>query len=239
MSDSSRQSDRSTIARSEVERIVREVISRFAARQPSSNGAAAPLPSAGRLLVQERVVTVATLANRLQGINEIALARGAVVTPAARDLLRENNIHVSHSTAPNPAWQGARQLVLAVAATAYEPAALSAALARRSIRIEQIARVGLTGVIDSLIERIALGGERALLLTGEPEVAVCLANRRRGVRAVACGCHSSAKRALRKVAANLLVIDPRGKSSHELSQIAEELSANQLHCPAEYASQLG
>jgi hypothetical protein len=58
------------------------------------------------------------------------------------------------------------------------------------------------------------------------------------VRAVACGCAASTRRARSRIAANLLVVHPRGKSVHELSKMASELCSTSGECPPAYAERL-
>lgn len=75
----------------QIDWIVREVIRRLREQGIGASGADAS-SDRGELAVNERVVTTATLADRLAGVAQVRVAKGAVVTPAARDLLNENRI---------------------------------------------------------------------------------------------------------------------------------------------------
>jgi hypothetical protein len=84
-----------------VERIVQEVIRRLTAggwtvsAQPVT-GAAVPA-SQSELVLQERLVTLATLQGRLAGVTRVIVPRRAVVSPAARDELRAQSIELERN----------------------------------------------------------------------------------------------------------------------------------------------
>lgn len=73
------------------ERIVREVLRRLVAMgigvQPLHG-------EASELVLAERVVTLATLAGRLAGVGRVVVGARAVVTPSARDQLRDSGIEL-------------------------------------------------------------------------------------------------------------------------------------------------
>jgi hypothetical protein len=189
----------------DIEQIVREVLAKLGTDvrpQP-------PLPSADRLELRDKLVTLATLENQLTGIRSLVLPRGAVVTPSARDELRVRRVQVSYAAGTS---QPAVKLVLGVAdleqsAVNLDVASFADALARDFVAIERVAATGLAGVVAELADHAARGGRPALLLTGRPEAAACLANREHGVRAVGGRDPSGMKRAIVEVAANFLAVD--------------------------------
>jgi hypothetical protein len=76
-------------------------------------------------------------------------------------------------------------------------------------------------------------------LTTEPAVALCLANRQRGVRA--CQAHDvqTVCDAMNSVAPNLLVIDPRTRGPFEVLRITRNWArAGARPCPAEHQAYL-
>ncbi len=108
-----------------LERIVREVLAalgaeaggsdgtaqdRAPAQAPASPKAASAVPAApqarivssreGELAIPERVVTATLLEDRLQGIRRLLVRPGAILTPAARDLLRQRQIVVTYGPVP-------------------------------------------------------------------------------------------------------------------------------------------
>ena len=78
--------------------------------------------------------------------------------------------------------------------------------------IEQLARSGLASVIEELGDEVRKGGKLGLLITGAVDLALCLANRRAGVRAVRGAESECVRRAVESIGANLLVLDLAGKS---------------------------
>jgi hypothetical protein len=77
-----------TPTQEQLEWIVAEVIRRLGAAQvtdPAANGA---------LVIDDALITLSTLQGRIHGVSSVRVARRAVVTPAARDELRENGIEL-------------------------------------------------------------------------------------------------------------------------------------------------
>ncbi len=79
-----------------VEYVVREVIRRLTADGRFVPHNAAPTsPVAQReLTVTDRLVTLATLQDKLEGITQITIARRSVITPAVRDELKQRMIEL-------------------------------------------------------------------------------------------------------------------------------------------------
>ena len=78
-----------------VEYIVREVIRRLKADgQFAAGGSAQPVVTARELHLTDRVITLASLQGRLDGVTEVTTARNAVITPAVRDELASRKIRV-------------------------------------------------------------------------------------------------------------------------------------------------
>ena len=78
-----------------VEYIVREVIRRLKADgQFTASGSAQPAAAARELHLTDRVITLASLQGKLDGVTEITTPRNAVITPAVRDELTSRKIRV-------------------------------------------------------------------------------------------------------------------------------------------------
>ncbi len=173
----------------------------------------------------------------LADANTIQLAHGAVITPAARDYLKQRGITISRGTADGPRQAPARAhaLVLGVAEAKYDPAIVVSHLRKRAIHVEQLARTGLASAVQEMCDAIALGGQRGLLLTAETTATVCMTNRRRGVRAAAANDSAAADAAMQSIAANLLVIDPLKAGTFQLQRMAERLSQAEVNPSATLA----
>ena len=74
-------------------------------------------------------------------------------------------------------------LVVGVADTPFDPAALVRMVAPLAGGIERLAKTGVATVVAEVAEAVTKEGRLGLVLSGQPHVAACLANRQRGVRA--------------------------------------------------------
>ena len=73
----------------EFERIVQEVIRRL---QALANADSAVAGSSSRLVLTDRLVTLAKLDGKLSGVSTLVVPAKAIVTPAVKDELRDRNI---------------------------------------------------------------------------------------------------------------------------------------------------
>lgn len=225
----------------DLEAIVREVLQRLYAtnndsvpRVPADAGGSQP----GELTLSNRVISLAELKGKLASVRYLRVPAGAIVTPAAHDELRQHGIEIrfqpSTSHLATPA-----NLVMATSLTDYCPATLVHALRRDGIAIEQVARTGMTQVVESLADQTTRGGRLATLLTDESAPALCLANRRPGVRAVLASDPKSTDKAVQGVGANLLIVEPRTQSLASLRRtLAKFVQDGPRPCPVHYLAAL-
>jgi hypothetical protein len=238
----------------QIEGIVRDVLARLQAngrptaeiaKQSASTALETDVPTgrsrATGLVLDEAVVTLAALEGRLDGVREVAVRAGAVVTPAARDVLRDRGVVLSRNgDAASSDLPGASEVVIGVAGCRVEPVNARRLKEVVGMPVELLARVGLIDVVREISEQIVLGGKKGILFTTEAAAALCLANRRRGVRAVAASDAREVDRTAASVGANLLVIRPEGLTTwNQLSIAREFVNCGQVKCPAEYADSLG
>ncbi|MSQ97348.1 MAG: hypothetical protein EXR98_22735 [Gemmataceae bacterium] len=206
-------------AKVDIEQIVRQVLrqldgSSIAARPTVAD---APVSASGELHVSEPVVTLSHLKGQLDGVKSVAVLPAAVVTPAARDLLKLRGIELTRSQ--KAAKQPSSAVVLAAAETDYDAAGLTRMLTQQGISTERLAQCGLIAVVDELVDAVARGGKIGVLLTRQTAAALCLANRTRGVQAVLATSAEAIRSARSTFGANLLVLEPKGKAVHELAGI--------------------
>jgi len=181
----------------------------------------------GRTLeLTDKLVTLATLENRLSGIDRLTLRPSAVVTPAAADLARARGVKIVRSTATAAPQVIRGTLALGIAdcdgAENLDAPALIAVIGKSGFAVERIANTGLAIVTAELMDHVAKNGRPAVLLTSRPATAVCLANRCSGVRAVGGKHAGHLREAIDEAGANLLVVDPTSMSAFELRRLATE-----------------
>jgi hypothetical protein len=210
----------------DIDEIVREVLAQLRSdvpvktlktnKAPHPVGPASPIKKTAtettheRLELTDRLVTLATLENRLSGIRHLVVRTGTVVTPSARDALRARSVQLSYAATVAAA---VTTLVLGMADLGTnekkdETAAFVEVLTREGLYVEQLAATGMASVVSELADHAARGGRATVLLTAHPEVAVCLANRYPGVRGVGGRDLSNVRRAIGDVAANFVALDP-------------------------------
>lgn len=193
-------------------------------------------PSAPHALVlTQKLIALADVEGRVPKGGAVAIAGQAVITPAARDYLRAQQARIETQAAPaKSGGTGAarRDVSLAAAVGTGRGAAaqsvlvelpdrLASLLAKSGLAVQHIPHVSLPGTVAELAESVALGGSLGVLLTDEPAAAICLANRRRGVRAAAAANLEELEAAWAAIAVNLLVLNPRGTSSWQLIRLAQ------------------
>ncbi|MFN9913214.1 MAG: hypothetical protein ACK53L_11550, partial [Pirellulaceae bacterium] len=76
----------------EIEQIVRRVLGQLLAEAGGSSVSDTPTGRPGELVVSDRLVSLASLPKDLSGVQRLSVDPRAVVTPAARDRLRQANI---------------------------------------------------------------------------------------------------------------------------------------------------
>ncbi|MHB8901679.1 MAG: RpiB/LacA/LacB family sugar-phosphate isomerase [Thermoguttaceae bacterium] len=193
---------------------------------PVQPPAPAPLPTparpSGDLVVADRVVTLAALGDRLAAARRLLVPPRAVVTPAVRDELRRRNVllvvaepNVAGSTA---AGQSGR-IVVTVLGSRIDPKPLVDELESSGAKVEIQRFDCLIRATNDMAARLVDTGAAGVLLTNYGAVAMCLANRHQGVRAVLASDEARTAEDAASVGANLLVVEPRRLAPEAMRQI--------------------
>jgi hypothetical protein len=182
----------------EVDAAVRSVLLR-----EQGNREAGPNVFAGRLLAVRHVELLAP------GQHEVCVAPGTVVTPLARDLLKQRGIalrQVALKEAARVARSGEWGFAVDETAVSGMVAALGRALCEEMWS-------ELEATPGSAAQWVAEAAHRgAFLLTAQASVAVWRACQVAGVRAAVADDPDAVARAVRHLGVNLLVVEPLGKS---------------------------
>ena len=270
----------------DIERIVREVLRRLQSGQaavvgteqhnlvnvtrvsgsiaPSSGGQATdPRGGSQTLQLRDRVVTLALLEGRLDGIKQVLVPVSSLVTPAVRDELRKRQIElvrggvascITRPEATESVSRGRRSAVdasppLTLAADTSFVVGIVVGMQDPAMLVKTVfADLGevncLTGSsLPEVVQRVSqavVGQQRsAVLFTNRPAAAVCVANRRRGVRATWGWSAAAATEATKTMGANLLVVDPAAHSVFQVRRMIREfVQAGVCDCPAELQAAL-
>ncbi|MGA2616597.1 MAG: hypothetical protein ABSF26_03245 [Thermoguttaceae bacterium] len=249
---------------SEVERIVREVLSELgvgpapAARglapaasgpAPAASGLAPaeaapvpdqPVPASGELVLTARVITLGDVLERLGTARRLVVPRRAIVTPAVVDELRRRNVTLTRAAAAQRRQSAAARIVLVAVPARHEPATLVAALQREGLSVERHALDCLIVATDRLAAELTKPDTLGVLWTRHTAAGLCLANRHPGVRAVLATEPAATTAAVAAVGANLLVLGPSGQPEFQQKQILAEFGRGGVRpCPETFSNRLG
>ena len=176
--------------------------------------------TAGELIVTDVVVSATALAGRLDGVRRVMVRPKSVITPAARDLLRERKIELACQSISMRSSDSTTPLAIAVANTRFSVNELIRALRNEPLAVHNLVSRGFVEMLGELTESVATRTTLGLFITDDVAAALCLANRRQGVRAAAVANAAGAADAVRSIGANLLVVSPRGRNLFELKSLA-------------------
>lgn len=213
------------LSAAEIEEVVREVLLRIGASPQTKT-----VENENKTLLEIGDRVVAT--THLLEIAEHATVRipaSSIVTPAARDLAAERQIHLERASkidlATSPRWIHEvghfADKVTQLAAEEFKTAA-----PQKSVTTE----LAIKNLVVQLRDRKR---GRGVLLTPDVDYAICLSNRSSSVRAIGWDQPVRLKRAMADLAANLLVVDPRQTATSALlGGIRLFFSASQFDPPS-------
>ncbi|MFV2067423.1 MAG: hypothetical protein ACC645_10620 [Pirellulales bacterium] len=250
---------KTTMDMTEIEQIVREVVRRIeglAVPDDRSAGRSGvlhvegPVVSLASLQSQldgngeapsSRVVHPTSLNAQLEGIDRVAVAARAVVTPAVRDLLQERSISLILGVEGPTGCDAAptESLLVGIDIDSVGQVGGWDALERK-IPVERARGCDLAGLIDTVATEVQRDRRLALLLTEQTAVALCLANRQQGVRAVLATDMQTEREAVDSVGANLLICSPRRTVAGERLRMVEHFyRRGVVECPDKLRERLG
>lgn len=196
-----------------------------------SDGPGTTEPTSGttttnELLLTDNVITADLLSERLGRAAGLSIGPTSVLTPSARDWLRERNI-VWHRQTQNRSAIAATESGWKVIVECPTPA-VTAALD------EGVGSTGHPWVTETADDfatavRAAVSAvcraetDGVVLFTSKSAAAACRANRNRKIRAAVVMGEACVRAVRRQMGANLLCVDPTGRTAWELKTILREL----------------
>lgn len=207
----------------QVELIVQRVLEHLgtpAGASPSATSSSnapppTPKPSKGPQIV-DQVITQSLLADAVNGSKQVRIGLKAVLTPSARDFIRNNGIEIIRESAQARSVPSARWQIIVTTSTPQIAAAVEG-LKPSGVDCDQ-KLLGLPAEAAAQAISALCRGEAAqvVVFTNQPEVVACLSNRNDRIRAAAVVDATAVDRVQKNLNANLLAIDPAGKGVHEL-----------------------
>jgi hypothetical protein len=203
------------------------IVQRVVARLGPSAVAASPEPAAHRnpsgspaaLQLTDPVITQALLAETLNGSPQVRISAKAILTPTARDFIRQRGIQIIRETASTKPPASIRWQVITTRSNPQITAALES-LPKLGIAIDLVL-VGLPAEAAAQAISTLCRGEAAqvVVFADQPELVACLANRNERVRAAAAASAAAIERVRIAMQANLIAVDPESRSLHELKRM--------------------
>ena len=207
-----------------VEAIVREVIRRlqsnstddFADGQSSTARSQVIPKQDGQLVLNERVVSMASLADKLEGIQCIVHSSRAVITPLARDELKQRGIATKEQIGQ---YESEHRLIVGVAVEERQKCEDIRRQVGQAIDVDVSHQQDLEAVVRDLARQVVAKEHPVALATGQPALAICMANRYSCLRAVQATTEDATRNSVESVGANLLVIDPAAIRPPDMANI--------------------
>jgi ribose 5-phosphate isomerase RpiB len=229
----------------DIEWIVGEVMRRLMDVRAAGEKAEAEQPPArkpsnesGHLRLSQRVVTTALVEGRLDGVRQVVVPARAVVTPAVRDALRKKRITIVSQSETCDAEPGSDTCIVGVVDPAGQFGSATAAVSAELGDVRRLDSDCVVKAIRGVVGEVETGQGAGIVFTGQPSVALCLANRQPGIRAAWAVNAAAVQEAEQSIGANLLVINPASHGMYELRAMIREFARGTHACPKQYRKAL-
>lgn len=168
------------------------------------------------------VVTALMLADLKRSGAEIRLAKDALITPAARDWLKENRLPITWEDSP----RGSASLAVVLNPMLPEMRAVRSMLDRMGGLAEVIepapGRGGLAAATRRLCGKVARREvAKGVILAEDACIPCCIANKHVGIRAVHGVNVPAVEEACRQIGANVLVLEYPVQTSFQIRQMID------------------
>ena len=226
-------------SQTDIEQIVREVMAQLKrdsapVAAPSPPAAPPPMPAAhsNDLVIDARVVTLESIAGRLNGAKQLVVPPGALVTPSVRDELRRRGIELRQESAAKKG-NSLAPVLLVVGRTSHKPDLAVQMLRHEGVRVKTESTHCLIKAAE-MLAAAAAARSLGVLWTRHTAVAMCLANRNKNLRAVQAANVPATATAVAAVGANVLVVDPTAGTMYERNQVIRAFCLGGMReCPEE------
>lgn len=196
----------------DIDSIVSEVVRRLrASSAPKRPSEIAP----SELVLEGRLITLATIEGRLKRVTRLVVSSAAVVTPAVRDELNQHDIQL-HRTPRGEEVCSSHKVWIGIDHETTGEDRWTALLDKPNI-------TPCRGTTTELIEQAAKNEGPKIIVTHHLAMAACLANRHQHIRAAAVRDIVEAGEAIDTMQANLLVVHAERTSPFQLQKIIELL----------------
>jgi len=220
-----------------LEQIVRGVLHELGGAAPNSDPPKTNVPHVPKeLVLTEKVITAELLEKRWSGAPRLRIGSASVVTPSARDFLRQHNLECVRASAGDRATS---ELVKWKALVVSSTKTLEEALADAARRADAHWTRALADGDDDAVERgvsALCRGEAGgvMIFTTRGASVACRANRNPRVRAAAIAQAGCIRAAREDLGANLYAVNPAGRSLVQLRNILREAANGPAPLPPQH-----
>ncbi|MGE3314620.1 MAG: hypothetical protein AB7O26_05840 [Planctomycetaceae bacterium] len=207
-----------------LERIVSGILGELRGTATSEAPEIAPAPKTpDATVLTDKVITAELLEKERGRGGRIVIGSKAIITPSARDYVKQNRIELSRETtgratkveSPSAKWKlivvsGPKNLNTLLDETAWSRELAGCDVEAVDRAVSSICRADAAGVV---------------VLTSKPETVACRANRNSKVRGAAVENISKLRKVRTEMGANLLCINPADRSQFDLRNILREAAA--------------
>ena len=189
-----------------IDSIVQKVIARL--QQAGALESASKDCPTNVLTIDDRLVTLATIEKKIEGIKQLEVKPKAVVTPAVFDLLRDKSIQLRRTA--NGASNGSKKkVVVATTEPQANPHELNRWLRDHLFDAIPITNSSTEDLVAEIARRQLTDAEKVIVISSCPFQFACVANRNEQLRAIAALDAKTAAQAVNETDANVLVMDSK------------------------------
>lgn len=179
------------------------------------------------IALNDKVITPAILASRFQAGATLQLTAGSILTPSAKDWLRDRRVSWTQTSKQNASGQsnshntdGANWQLVVVSATPTVQTLLASA--RKNKQFSKVEILGTSTEAANYSARVVATGEAAgVLVVSEQAAAIaCKANRGTKVRAAVASSADGLRMLWPSLSPNVVCVVPHGKSFIDLRNMA-------------------
>lgn len=210
-----------------VNQVVANVLSTLS-RQGQGGQTTGSVPSVtasdASVVLSEKVITADLLAKKAKGQSAIGIMAGSILTPSAKDYLREFhvNVHRPTSVGSSRKQQGTPWRAIVLSNSAAVENALTTIEQQTNSRWSQELSSSLEEAVKDAISSLCRADAAGIVLFAEAaEKAACLANRNQKIRAAAIGDVNHLRTVIAQMNPNLICVNPEKKSFIELRNIVK------------------
>jgi hypothetical protein len=196
-------------------------------RAPGATGSAsasAPVAAPKGVQITELVVTQALLAETVNGAKQVRIRPAAILTPSARDFIRNHGIEIIRESSSRSTSTGVRWQIIATVSTPEIAAAVEGLKVRGICAAFRLAGLPVEAASQAVSALCRGETAKVVVFTSQPEFVACLANRNDQVRAAAVADAAAGERVQRTLNPNLIAIDPSAKGVHELKGLLKTIT---------------